>query len=205
MLMAPSHPRSLRENFARKERRTLLDEPHIAPLRDFVAALRAQFTDWEFPDFDPLDGGVDAECLFLFEKPGPMTSEKGGGSGFISRDNDDPTAEATFCFMRQAKIDRRRSVIWNAIPGWNGERRISQPELRMGIESLAALLALLRRIHTVVLVGKRAQGARGQLARPGLRIFESAHPSPLVKARWPEVWRKIPEQWAAAAEHVTGM
>jgi hypothetical protein len=54
----------------------------------------------EVPEFDPLDGGVEAQVLFLFEKPGPMTAELGGskrsGSGFISRNNDDPTAEATF-------------------------------------------------------------------------------------------------------------
>jgi hypothetical protein len=48
------------------------------------------------PDFDPLDGGVNAQVLFLLEKPGPMAAEDGkrAGSGFISRDNDDGTAEA---------------------------------------------------------------------------------------------------------------
>ncbi len=48
----------------------------------------------EVPDFDPMDAGVEARILFLFEKPGPMTSKhktgKRVGSGFISRDNDDP-------------------------------------------------------------------------------------------------------------------
>jgi hypothetical protein len=47
--------------------------------------------------------------LFLFEKLGPMTAEA-GGSGFISRNNDDPTAEATFRFMEQAKIPRKLSI-----------------------------------------------------------------------------------------------
>ena len=40
----------------------------------------------EVPDFDPLDGGVEARALFLFEKPGRMTAGQ-SGSGFISRDN----------------------------------------------------------------------------------------------------------------------
>ena len=42
-----------------------------------------------------------------------------GGSGFISRNNNDPTAEAIFQFMEQAGIDRKLTLIWNAIRGWN--------------------------------------------------------------------------------------
>jgi hypothetical protein len=77
----------------------------------------------EVPEFDSLDGGVDARVLFLFEKPGPMTAEGNGanrrvGSGFISRNNDDPTAEATFTFMRQANLPRKLTILWNVIPWW---------------------------------------------------------------------------------------
>jgi hypothetical protein len=84
----------------------MLWEPHIAPLTAYVATLRDRGMS-EVPDFDPLDSGKDARVLFLFEKPGPKTSEVGGGSGFISRNNDDPTAEATFRFMQEANIPRR--------------------------------------------------------------------------------------------------
>jgi hypothetical protein len=42
------------------------------------------------------------------------------GSGFISRDNDDPTAEATFHFMERAGIPRRDALIWNhPVVGWS--------------------------------------------------------------------------------------
>jgi hypothetical protein len=65
----------------------------------------------EVRDFDPADGGVKAQALFLFEKPGPMTVTGGRGkrtgSGFISRNNDDPTAEAVFNFMHEAAIPAR--------------------------------------------------------------------------------------------------
>jgi hypothetical protein len=61
----------------------MLKDPHVAPLTDFVEHLRRKHQGWEFPDFDPLDGGINAEILFLFEKPGPKTSARGGGSGFI--------------------------------------------------------------------------------------------------------------------------
>ena len=57
--------------------------------------------------FDPRDGGIRAQALFLFEKPGP----KANASGFISRDNDDPTAENIFRFMNQAGIPRKKTCL----------------------------------------------------------------------------------------------
>lgn len=195
----PGGPRSLRQQSARNERRNLLNEPHAAPLRNFVTGLRRRHPAVEFPDFDPLDGGVNADLLFLFEKPGPMTSMAGGGSGFISRDNDDPTAEATFRFMEQAAIPRRRTVLWNSIPGWNGARAINSQELRDGTNCLEELLSLLPYVRTAVLVGKKAQRLSGMLNESGYRVLNSAHPSPLVRARWPEIWTGIPEIWARAA------
>lgn len=115
-------PRSMRLPEVREARRAMLDQPHIKPLTDFVRRLR-ETHDAEFPDFDPADGGVNASIIFLLEKPGPMTSSARAGrsgSGFISRDNDDPTAEATFNFMIQAGIPREKTVLWNLVPGWNG-------------------------------------------------------------------------------------
>src|SRR5262249_9080241 len=116
-----SHPddraRSMRDAGVRERRKAMLCEPHIGPLTAFAAELRKRGLG-EVPEFDPLDGGVDARVLFLFEKPGPMTAEH-HGSGFISRNNDDRTAEATINFMRQAGIPRKLTVIWNLIPWWN--------------------------------------------------------------------------------------
>ena len=89
-------PRTLRDQRARERRRTMLDLPHMAPLKEYAAHLRHQSGGLEAPDFDPLDGGIQARALFLFEKPGPMTSESGkrAGSGFVSRNNNgDPHLE----------------------------------------------------------------------------------------------------------------
>ena len=108
----------------------------MAPLADFAAKLRRTYPDREFPDFDPLDGGMNADILFLFEKPGPMTSARRKGSGFISRNNDDPTAEKIFSFMKEADLPRNRTIIWNVIPGWNGTRRIRAAEHKAGVDSL---------------------------------------------------------------------
>jgi len=197
----PNAPRSLHDPTEVVRRRQLLRERHIAPLTDYVAALRLRNPNWEFPDFDPLDGGIDADLLFLLEKPGPMTSpeHKRRGSGFISRDNNDATAEAVFSFMKEAGIDRKRTVLWNTIPGWNGKREIAPGEIGAGIEELLRLLELLPRVSTVVLVGKRAQKAEAIFQRQDLRVFRSAHPSPLVKGPNYAMWRRIPQQWAEAA------
>ena len=150
----------------------MLREPHIAPLTDLATKLRRMHPDWEFPEFDPLDGGTNADILFLFEKPGPMTSEGGNGSGFISRNNDDRTAMATFDFMREANLPRNRTVIWNVIPGWNGTRKITTTERQAGIDALKGLIPLLSKLRTIVLVKKQAQRARPRIEKlkPDFRL-----------------------------------
>lgn len=190
--------RSLRSPEIVIARRRMLQAPHIAPLTAFIQNLRANRPTWEFPDFDPLDGGVDADMLFLLEKPGPMTSSGGQGSGFISRNNDDPSAEATFAFMYEAGLLRKRTVLWNIIPGWNGTRKVTNAELRLGVEDLNDLLPLLPKLRTIVLVGKKAQRAKQLFVNKNLRVFDSAHPSPIVRASRPEAWLAIPFTWTQA-------
>jgi hypothetical protein len=154
--------RSLRSPEAAALRKEMLREPDMAPLADFAAKLRRTSPVREFPDFDPLDGGTNADILFLFEKPGPMTSARRKGSGFISRNNDDPTAEKIFSFMKEAGLPRNRTIIWNVIPGWNGTRRIMAAEHKAGVDSLVKdLIPLLPKLRTIVLVGKKAQAASG--------------------------------------------
>jgi hypothetical protein len=175
-------PRMLRSLDACDLRRLMLTEPHIAPLAQYVERLRAKHPDWQFQDFDPLDGGVDAELLFLLEKPGPRTSPTGKriGSGFISRNNDDPTAENVYNFMLQAGIPRKRTALWNVMPGWNETIKFTTPEVRRGIEELRDLLPLLPRVKTVVLVGSQAHKALSYVQALGMRVFESAHPGQQV-------------------------
>ncbi len=190
-------PRSLRDAGLCRQRREMLGLPHMAPLTAYAAKLR-QGGAGEVPDFDPLDGGIDARVLFLFEKPGPMTAESGKrpGSGFISRNNDNCTAEATFHFMRQAGIPRKLTVIWNVIPWWNGTRKVTARELHQGAECVEQLLKLLPALSAVVMVGRSAGRAKPYLATTGLPFFDSYHPSPIVKATSPEKWKMIPSQWA---------
>jgi hypothetical protein len=92
-----------------------------------VQRLRTRYPDFQFPDIDQMHAGIDAWELFLFEQPGAMTAEVGRGemrgSGLKNRDNNDPTADATFHLMQAAGLLRAEIVIGNAIPGWYETRR----------------------------------------------------------------------------------
>ena len=175
----------------------MLQMPHVAPLRDYVVKPRDRNLG-EVPDFDPLDGGIDSQVLFLLEKPGPMTAETGTrvGSGFISRNNDDGTAAATFSFMQQAGIPRKMTVTWNVVPWWNGTRKVTAQELSEGAKCVEELIGLLPALRVVVLVGAKAARARPFLETTRLASLTSAHPSPIVRARFRSRWDAIPAEWA---------
>ena len=167
----------------------------MTPLAAYAEALRGE---GEVPDVDPLDGGVGARLLLLLEKPGPKTSPARGGSGFVSADNDDPTAEAGWHFARKAGIARRDRIVWNTVPWWNGTIRFTTAERHAGIAVLPGFLDLLPALEAVVLVGRQAQRARAMVEGRGLRVFASAHPSPQVRAANRALWDAIPDRWAEA-------
>jgi hypothetical protein len=167
-----------------------------------IAGLRAANPGWEYPDCDPLGGGVNAEILFVFEKPGPKTSEAGGGSGFLSVDNNDGTAANTCAFLEKARIAREKLLFWNAMPGWNGKIAYTAEEIKKGSAAFRDLLTRFPKLRFVVLVGKAAEGVAGPVlaeARPDVQVLVSAYPSPQVYRFNPAKWHAIPAAWAAAA------
>jgi hypothetical protein len=117
MCHSDDYPRSMTDKDVRCRRKAMRRAAHIAPLARFAAKLRKE--GGKVPDFDPLDGGIHAFVLFLFEKPGPKTVGT-QGSGFISSNNNDQTAAATFSLMLKAGFCSREIVIWNIVPWWNG-------------------------------------------------------------------------------------
>lgn len=192
--------RAMKHEHVRAERQRLLSEPHIAPLVAFCRRLEAAgFGD--VPMFDPLDGGVNARVLFLLEKPGPKTAPDGRhGSGFISRDNDDPSAAHSLMFHRASGLDRKETLLWNIIPWWDGTTKFSAHHRRAGIDRVRELIALLTNLDTIVLVGRTAHQAERELAGTGLRILKSWHPSMRVRNGFPEKFASIPEVWRQAAQ-----
>ncbi|WP_372624681.1 uracil-DNA glycosylase [Falsiroseomonas sp.] len=196
--LAMDRPRALRDTGARMRRRAMLALPHMQPLAAYAERLRTAKPGTEVPDFDPLDGGVNARVLFLFEKPGPMA----GSSGFISRNNDDRTAEATFQFMLAAGVPREATCIWNVVPWWNGTRQVSLPELQEGAARAIELTDLLAELRVVVLVGLRAGRVERELRQRGLAVLSSYHPSPINRAAAPAKWNAIPAEWANAKQYL---
>jgi len=169
--------------------------PHMQPLVEFVLRMRDRYVDGYVPNFDPDDGGVNAEILFLFEKPGPKTEPTEGGSGFISQDNNDPTAKATKDFLLKAGIDRKKIIIWNSISAWNGTIRYTKKEMTHTKQELEELLSLLPALRWIVLVGRNAQKITKLVDLSSYKVLNSPHPSPKVRSTNPEVWKSIPVIW----------
>ncbi|MBP1805400.1 uracil-DNA glycosylase family protein [Rubellimicrobium aerolatum] len=165
----------------------------MAPLAAHARDLRLRWPGL-VPDMDPLDGGTAARVLLLLEKPGLQVTR----TGFVSRDNPSPTSAAIRAFLAQAGLPRGQTILWNTIPAWNGTTRVTGDELARGRAELAAVLALLPALDTVILAGRRAQAAAPDLP-PHLRLIRSAHPSPQVRAAFPDRWAAIPSLWARAA------
>src|SRR2546427_8165696 len=110
-------PYALRSEAEREVRRRLLRAPHIAALTEFVDRLRIQTGRGPaIPYIDPLDGGVAARCLFLLEAPGPQAVK----TGFVSRNNPDPTAKNMCLLLREAGIPRKDTLLGNIFPTYLG-------------------------------------------------------------------------------------
>ena len=180
----------------------LLEAPHVAPLTDYVRRLRAsRGGDESVPWFDPTDAGVDARILVLLEAPGRRATAK-HGSGFISADNDDPTAENAWRLYRDAGVDRRTDVVvWNVIPWYIGTdlaiRGWTQTDLAEARDALRDLLGLLPNVRVVVLQGKAAQAAWDRLGID-MPVIRAPHPSPQNLHTRPEMRESILDALIAA-------
>lgn len=182
-------PKSLGDPVVRTARRSQLNDARVVPLTRYVEQLRARVgSTAAIPDFDPWDGGVNAEVLFLLEAPGAKAVE----AGFISRNNPDETAKNFFLLNQEAGIARERTVLWNIVPWYIGNgtriRPANRTDIAQGIGPLAELLPLLPVLRAVVLVGQKAGAARRAIAelRPQVRVFDTPHPSPLFINNKPE-------------------
>lgn len=121
----------------------------------------------------------------LFENPG-RRADAAQGSGFISPDNDDKSAENMWHFLREAGIERRCDVVsWNIVPWYLGDERkigdVGARDIEEARPALLELLGLLPDLRVVILFGRKAQ-AGWRRARPpvDLHMLEAPHPS----GRW---------------------
>ncbi len=191
---------------ARQARISQLNEAHIGSLTAFVKALRNEMgPEAGIPYFDPWDGGVRAELLYLLEAPGAKAVQ----SGFISRNNPDETAKNFFELNRDANIPRSLTLSWNIIPWYIGSKSRIRPansrDISAGIIPLGRLLDLLPRLKAVVLLGKKAEKASELISqiRPELQIFRSPHPSPLFVNNAPSNRQRILNVLVEARDYIS--
>ncbi len=159
------------------------------------------------PDFDPTEAGIRAPMLLLLEAPGGKATRERGGSGFVSPDNDDGTAENMWHLLREAGVDRPNDVVtWNIVPWYLGSdakiRRAGRSDLEEARPYLAELLALLTHLRVVVLVGRRAAEGWQQL-RLDLPTVEVPHPSPQNLNTRPQSRVLLRERLREARERAT--
>ena len=182
-----------------------LKSPHIVALTVFVDLLRdKKGRNYRIPYFDPADGGIAAEILFLFEAPGKRAVQ----TGFISRNNPDESAKNFFNLNIEAGIRRKRTISWNIVPWYIGSgkhiRAATSRDIEAGARPLASLLELLPRLRAIVLFGRKAQRGAPLIAKlsPSVRLFASPHPSPQYVNRAPHNRKKILSVLREALEYL---
>ena len=156
-------------------------DPHIEPVNRLVDELSTD--DAWMPYVSPLYGGVEARVLFLFQDPGPAT-RAGHGSGMLSPENDDPSAEMFADCLAAADLDYPDVITWNAYPWYIfSQRRPSAAMLDEGGEPLRRLIELLPAVRSVCLAGRGSQNgwrrfaARCPSVADSLVAVDTLHPS----------------------------
>lgn len=139
-------------------------EGDVESVNRFVDELRVTHGEGNVPYVDPDCGGVNAQVLFLYQDPGPKASGPSNASGFLSLENDDPSADNLYHLLQEADLPWKVCVPWNAVP-WYINRAGRAHELIEALPSLHRVRGLLPRLSEVALMGNSAQSAWRQYAR----------------------------------------
>lgn len=153
--MYPHHPQALKDPDLLEERRSLIAEAsHLEALEHWRAGYEA-ITSTPIPHFDPGDAGDQARVLWLLEKP-PTALLQAGGTGIVSVDNPDTSAER--CWIEREEAGLQEGVlVWNLIP-----YAVDAPKAgdkAAGTRALRKVLRLLPRLEAVILCTQSVQTA----------------------------------------------
>ena len=159
-------------------------EPHIAPVNHFVEQIRAERGTEHVPYIDPDTGGVAAKVLLVLESAAITAAL---GSGMLSADNADATAENVWKAYAATTMPRTWALHWNAVPWYVGTSKknaaVVTSQALEGQPYLIRLVDLLPDLRVVVAAGKWAQLGVGlskdTLAKRGIRIVDAPHPGPI--------------------------
>lgn len=194
---------ALKDKNVQRRRRAMLTEPHMKPLCDFVNKMRAARGEGcDIPDFDPLDGGLHAKVLFLFESPRGGV----GSSGFISRENPDGTARIFRELCDATNISREDCIVWNVVPWWV-EGSMDSNDVLEGLTYLHQLINILQQqeLKVIVLFGKKTKPLKDILSsETKVRVVTTWMPSPQVFYPQKEKKREIEETFQEIARLLRG-
>lgn len=141
-----------------------LNEPHVAPLMAWVRTLRDH--GYQVPNVDPNDGGIRARVLLLLESPGP----KAVVSGFVSRDNPDPSARNMGRALDQAGLRRSDVLLWNIVPYCvstaEQNKNATMADVRRAARYTSQLFDLIPALKVIVFCGGVAKRGREYLTIP---------------------------------------
>lgn len=190
-------PRTNREPGELKRKQALRYAPHMAPLAEYVDDLRHERGQDRVPDFDPTEAGTRAPILILAEAPGPRATVERGGSGFVSPDNDDASAETMWRLFAEIGLDRATEVVtWNIVPSYLGDdsaiRAATTSDLEAARPAIQRLIGLLPDVRVVLLLGRKAQHGWSKLGID-LPVVSAPHPSPRNLNSRPDARGKLRE------------
>lgn len=151
------HPGSMRHPEVQARRKAMLGLPHVNELTGFINKMRER-EGRPVPDVDPLDGGVNAQALFLLDTPGT----KAKNSGFVSSNNPDETAKNMGAAWQKAGLKRCHVLLWNVVPHYV-ENDSTKKQVREAIENTQAFIDKLPDLKVVVFCGEKAWSAKKYL------------------------------------------
>lgn len=144
-----------------------------AEMRKLVAEIRR--VKGATPDIDSDGPGARARVVLVMLTPGPAL---GGAqmTGVLSpTKNSDQTALNLRQLLKEAKLDERVCVFWNAIPWSLGPRREpTDDEMRHGVGYLRRFLALVPERRAVVAMGLVAQRACRQAEIAAINVWSAS-------------------------------
>jgi hypothetical protein len=194
--------RRMRDKAFRDEQLAGIRAEHIAPVNELVDRLNDPAAGRWAPYVAPVYGGTSARLLSVLRDPGPKTQAGNAGSGLLSIENDDATAERIAGLFADAGIDVGEVVPWNIYP-WYINRRPTTEQLDQAAGPLLGLLALLPDLAVVMLHGKDAQRGWARLIRrhpdalpAGVLVIPTYHTSRQA------FWHPDPAERLRRADHL---
>ena len=172
-------------------------DQHIKPINDYVDEISTP--DLWVPYVAPIHGGINARVLSVLRDPGPAT-RKDKGSGFISIENDDPTAERQCARFASVGVSACDILPWNAYP-WFINRAPKAAELEAGVDTILEMLHLAPAVQVVLLQGGDALRSWHRVLRRApntaneLTVISTYHPGAQA------LWHRDPAERIRRATH----